>query len=353
MCRKLLFLIFLLNTALFAQTAKIIKVIDANLFQLSDSSFIKLAGIDMPRIDNPDYFLRKTALDALEYARNRILYKKFRIDVILQNEYKLVYLIEDLPFGDKNYNLYFLEEGFGKFINNMDSNDYKIFSAKEKLAKEKRKGIWKIHNIEIFDTLDRDFAGSERQDPALTDSLEYLILTTPKPDAGHFISEIILAPVGGIISSIPAALVTGGLYAAIFGQISSTPYDALFVGGVGAILGYLAGNALTVYYISEKTTKKANYWNLVLYSIAGAAVGTGIAALNNDHTRQGVVHGGFYAPIFFSSIGAAVYATWIAPDRFPAGTNSKIEYSNLKPSTADHFYNRSKIVEVNLFRIQF
>lgn len=353
----LFILILLLSSSAESQTVRVMKIIDTNLFELPDSSRIKLAGIDMPRLNNPDYLLRKTAKDASLYAENRLLNRRFKIELVEETkEYKLVLLLEDVPLGRRVVNKYFLEEGFGRFYSNIDSSEDAVdFLKMEERAKEKERGIWKSRNITQFGTLDREFSESEKQDLVLTDSLMYSLMTIPKPDAGHFASEVILSPVIGIFAAIPVGVVTGGLYWLASGANtkSGSSKDPLFIAGIGMSLGYIAGNSFAVYYFADKTSRKATYPNILWANLIGLGIGLGVASLNDDHTSGGRIAGLNFAPLLFPALSSAIYATWIAPDKYPVETFSQTNQCNIKNYTAADFYNQSKLFDINLLRINF
>ena len=104
-----------------AQNKKIIKIIDSNLYMLEDSTYIKLAGIDVPSKDNPNKYLNEIADEVYEYAYNNFLQRP--LEILYAGEAgdyfnsKLVLINRIFLLSKMNYNKHFVERGFGKFIN--------------------------------------------------------------------------------------------------------------------------------------------------------------------------------------------------------------------------------------------
>lgn len=339
----LLFVFFLLNEAIQPQYIIITKVINSNLFELRDSTRIKLAGVDMPRLNNPDYLLRKVAKDAVLFSKVNLVNKPLQLKVLSENDgVKLVYLVHEYPLSFKNHNLSFLEQGFGKFVNNIDTNDLEKFREAEKEGRDDKKGIWKIGDFDFMGVLDREFTEEERNDEALTDSLEYLIKTTPEPGFGHVAAEVLLGPAVGFITGLPTALFFVGIG-------GSSGWDALGYGLLGWYTGYIIGNGLCTYAIADNTTKKVNPFGAIMFS----ALGGGLALLSLENDRSLTDDWMWFSLLVFPTVSSVLYANVIAEDKYPVHNISSRKYFDDKTITAADHYNSTKLFEVNLLTISF
>ncbi|PKL81566.1 MAG: hypothetical protein CVV24_14570, partial [Ignavibacteriae bacterium HGW-Ignavibacteriae-3] len=123
--RLILALLFLctVNT-LECQSSKIVKIVDSNLFELEDGRLVKLAGVDAPQLSNSNPYFAETAKEAVSYYRGTLLKRNVEVktvSIIEDKKYELVYLTIQYPLEDLDLNQKFIENGFGKFFNNVDS----------------------------------------------------------------------------------------------------------------------------------------------------------------------------------------------------------------------------------------
>lgn len=346
---RLLFFLLFISQCIYCQPVKIVKVIDSNLFELKDGRLIKLAGIDMPRLDHPDYLLRKTARDAVSYIRQKMLSKRYDIKVINQlDTINLVYLIEKFPLGDKLNNSTLLREGFGKFINNIDSIYVKKFLDDEQLAKHENRGIWKLLEDEDSGLLDRQYSEGERTNPALTDSLEYLIATTPEPNVGTVAGQLILGPAVGMITGVATGALSWGILASDKrGEFAG--FGEFFLGWYA---GYLIGNAICINAIAGTTTKEPNIWGTLLSSFIGGGIGIG-AALLADNSNNSGARFLYTAPLILPTVASVIYVNSMAPDKFYADQPSAYkELFETRSLTASQIYNSSMLFTFEVLRIQ-
>jgi len=346
--RTLFFFILFLNVTEFSQTVKISKVIDSNLFEMTDNSRIKLAGIDMPRLDNPDYHLRSIAEYAVAYSKKKLLRKPFILKILDDSAgVKLVYLTYKFPLEEKNYNLLFLEQGFGKFIYNIDSCDTDEFLQAEQFAIDENKGIWKLINQNEDLIFDREYTATERNDPEVTDSLDYLIATTPKPQFSHVAMELLVSPAVGLLVGLPVGLISSEFLA------RDGEFGSLEAGVIGWYAGYVIGSSLCTYAIADKTNKKVKIAGTLLASGLGAGFGVIIAGWgseNNNRKNDWL----FIAPLLLPLITSAIYVNAIASDKYSSAQLSeyKFQFQN-KHLTAADIYNCSKVFEVDILKVSF
>lgn len=334
--------VFIISIKANPQYVKIEKVIDSNLFELKDKSRIKLAGIDMPRIDNPDYFLSKTAKEAVKYTEERLTKKYLRMEVISEtDELRIVYLIEEYPFGDINQNVKLLEQGFGRFINNIDSSDLELFGKAENTAKKQKNGIWKVVYYLTNDTLDREYSETEKNNSRVIDSLNYVYQNLTKPRFTHIIGELALSPVAGLA----AGFATGFISVAVSGV---SGFGAIVPAYIGGYIGYLFGSSFVIYAFADGTTKDVDLGSTIIISALGGGIGIALYADNKSHDDwRGLM------PFILPVISSVIYANWIAPDRLVPATLSKYTSQEKKHFTAADIYNNTKVFELNVLKIYF
>jgi endonuclease YncB( thermonuclease family) len=106
------------SISLFAQTTKVIKVIDSNLFELEDGRIVKLAGIDVPQLSHPSAFFQSAAKDAVDYSKTNLLDRMVTIETISKlpdKNFEIVMMYKNYFFDKVNVSTRFLLYGFGKF----------------------------------------------------------------------------------------------------------------------------------------------------------------------------------------------------------------------------------------------
>ena len=161
---KSLIMFFIICLAIQAQTVKIVKVLDSNLFQLDDGRIIKLAGIDVPNLSNPTQFFQAAAKDAVDYAKVNLLDRLveiYSISRIPEKNFETVTMYKNYLFNRVNINAKYLSLGFGKYLNNIDEDLNKELLDSEMEAIKNGIGIWYYGNwLTNKDTLDADLIKS-------------------------------------------------------------------------------------------------------------------------------------------------------------------------------------------------
>lgn len=342
---KIFLILFTAGTPFLAQIHRITKVIDSNLFMLEDSTLVKMAGIDMPRLDNPDYMLRITAEYAAVYAKKKLLNRPFYFKVIKAGEVKLVFIIKESgSSGEEILNLWFLKQGFGKFLNNIDTAFHNSFISAGQFALDYNKGLWKILNGREPGLLDLKNNRTSWINGEIMDSLDYLKMTLPEPGFIQVINEMTWGPLIGVVMGVPAGFMS------LFFVSAEDEWSGIRATTLGWYSGYVLGSALSIYGYSRNTTKDVSIWGSMLSGAAGAALGLAIYQWNyysNNRERNAWV---YFAPLAFPIISSVLYANSIAPDRFPVRQSDDQRRDGF---TAADIYNRAKVFELNLFRISF
>jgi len=336
---KLTFLLIFFTVTLFSQNKKIIKVIDSNLYMLEDSTLIKLAGIDVPSRNQTDEYLEELATDIYFYAYDNFSNRPLEIIYAGEDEQypgtKLVILNKIFLLSKMNYNSYFLERGFGRFIKNSNSINDSTYLAAETTAKENYFGVWKYTKLNSFGILDR----SNSPDGYLTEFIN--------PFKKQFKYDRSL---GRILIEVPAGLFGGFICAYVGGAIggSLSKGNSGFINNevaIGLLVGYVAGNSLGVYLIAENGNKDLLFGYTLLSSIAAtAAIGGLYAALENDNNALG------WGILLAPAAGAIIYANTIGYPQEQYTDRSGLDIPNNNNHSS--FIN-SNSIKFNLFRINF
>ena len=330
------FTLIFLTSNLSAQNNRIIKIIDSNLFMLEDSTLIQLAGIDAPSKNHPDELLREVAEEINEYASTNFLNHPLEIlyagESYINYNAKLVFINKNFLFSKKNINTYFLERGFGKFIDNSIDIDYNLYKISEQNAKEKNKGIWNIKNIEQERFLDRS-----------------------NYDDGYYKSNSILSEnqfiydrnFSRILLEIPAGLLGGILtgFGSGFLVSSISDYNSAST-GIAFLAGYIVGNSLGVYFIAKGGNKDLSFEYTLVSSAVSTAAATGII-LSEKSLDDNYGYLASLSPL----VGAMIYANTIG---YPDEANDNLSKINFIENYNTHYkFFEHTTLKLNLFKIDF
>ena len=334
----LLFFILIFSTNLLsAQSKKIIKIIDSNLFLLEDSTFIKLAGIDIPSRYNQNEQLKEIADEVYNYAQSNLLNRSLEIIVTGNKKdnpnFKLVIINKNFLLSKMNVNQYFLERGFGKFSNNSDSVNEVAFVQSEKIALENKYGIWKLGLEVLNQKLDKT------QLIHITEKINQL-------DKNVFVYD---RNALRVLFEIPVGLGTGIATAIPFFFQTLGVDDDATVNTMAAFgyLSFIAGNALGVYLIAKGGNKDLSYGYTFLSSLITGTVGLGVYSFLHESDRNLE----FMFPALFPLIGALIYVNAIGyPQKYEAP--SGLDFQSFYNPTHYQFYNHTSL-KMSLFRINF
>ncbi len=330
-----------------AQSVKIIKILDSNLFELEDGRKIKLAGIDAPQLNNPIPLFAETANQALAYHKETILRRRVVVQSISKadsNKYEFVYLWLEFPLENLDLNQRFLERGFGKFINNVDSTKTASLLNAEKYAKDNNEGIWNYYKPNDSDTLDGDLRNANTVQLINIDSTGIKIILKPRPLHVSLALELFV----GSATTLVASLASGLLYAAVNPEHGE--YAGLGAAFFGITIGYAVGFPSGVYLVASHDNS-----NLSLLSTIGSSIGlslltTGVSLLlYNDNKNSWVWWTVGLSPI----VGPLLYV-----HAFPPATPTKEElikqnYGYKKIDSIKDYYNAEMSFRMELMRIYF
>lgn len=344
---------FILCLSISAQTLKISRIIDSNLFGLSDGRMIKLAGLDVPAKNHPDRYLRSVADKALVYARSVFLNRYFIIHTVVPpdstRDYELVIVQKDYPLGLIDYNKEYLSQGFGRFTGLAPKAYYNDYRNAEQEALVNERGIWKVITPGSTETFDRDFSAEELSRYIQKDSLvslrtepvEYRRNTAPGIIAG----EMCLGPIMGLLTSIP----TGFAFAGVSDlNRKNDRMDNAFFGLLGLGIGYIAGNGIGVYILAHADNPNVTFMGTLTGAALGAVGGIGLAALMNNGKSSIPYVVGFAGPL----IGSMIYTNALVPRPKPKTYKISNDGAGLSYSHKD-LYNSTVLYNMNLFTIAF
>lgn len=352
---SLFLLVLILCTYSQAQTAKIKKIIDSNLFETDDGRVIKLAGLDVPNLNHPDRYLRSVADKAYVYARSVFLNRTFNISSLAPRDsardYELVIMQKKYPLGLLDYNKEFLSQGFGRFTGSVPKDYYNEYRDAEQDALASERGIWKVVTGGSTEVLDRPFSAEEISLYAQKDSIIFMRkqLQGSEFSAAPLISEVLLGPISGFLTALPGAYMFAGLTAL---NKNNDGWDALGWAAIGAGVGYITGNALGVYVVAHAENPNVSFLGTVTASFVGTAGGVGLAALVYRKYSAVPYVIGFAGPL----VGAMVYANLMVPQP-PAGghfypvTQAGAPLEN--SFSHKDLYNSTVVYNLDLIRVTF
>lgn len=337
-----------------AQTVKIKKIIDSNLFETGDGRIIKLAGLDVPNLNHPDRYLRSVADKALVYARSVFLNRFFDVNPLTSQDStkgcELVIMQKHYPLGLLDYNKEYLSQGFGRFTGQVPRTFYNEYRDAEQDALANERGIWKVVTGGSTDVLDRPFSAEEINRYVQKDSLIFMRKPVQRREssAGPIISQVVLGPAAGFLTALPGAYLFAGLSTL---DTKNRGLGALGWVALGAGFGYITGNALGVYVVAHSDNPNVSFLGTLTSSFVGTAGGVGLAALVYKKNSAVPYVIAFSGPL----VGALVYANFLVPRPAYRDYYSYAENIGRAVNSNSHkdLYNSTLQFNMNLFTIAF
>jgi hypothetical protein len=143
---KTLCFILILSVSLSAQHITIDKGIDSNLFLLKDGRRITLVNVETPSLSAPDSAGRIIAGMACKFAQQHFLHKALYMEIAPDSAGRdsvvSVHLMEKFPLSATDFNVRFLENGFGSYRPDPASLYHEKYSRAQQKAVKKKRGIW-------------------------------------------------------------------------------------------------------------------------------------------------------------------------------------------------------------------
>lgn len=343
-----LLLILLLPQLTFSQKIKVTRIIDTNLFELEDGKFIKMAGLDVPNKDYPGENMSSLAESIIEYAESNLL--KHSLEVIPVSEqqtdssFRLVYLYELYPFKKVDINEKYLELGYGKFYDNIDSLHREKYLKAAYEAISNKRHLWSFRLPEINDTLDNAFTSGTRLYDNRSDSLYYIEFLRKRgtPLDGQILEQIFF---GAGIGAAGAWLTS----MAAVGISFKDGYDIILPGLIGLSFGYLTGTSYGVYLAAKQNNPALSYLNTLAFSTV-CTIGTAGLAYSLDW-KEPVLN---WACLFVPLVSPLIYVNEIAPNPVKENINA-FRFKNPKTGglAFKDYYNQAITMKMNLFQISF
>lgn len=198
MSRKLiritmLSLVCLICSGFGAEKAKIVKVLDSNLFRLKDGRLIRLANVDAPSVHDPNSHLASLAWEIRDYSKSILLSQPAEMEYAGTHwntfDTIAVHLFQKYPFKKLWFNKMYLENGFGKFIPEADTTYRSEYLQAEAKAKQKGRGLWKYGSLKPVEPFRRSYTvmGGIIENSDYHNSFKsFLISTDPPGSQGGF-----------------------------------------------------------------------------------------------------------------------------------------------------------------------
>lgn len=129
---------------LYGQETKIVKVLDANLFEIQGGKQIRLANLICPSLTDTDSVQQTLARRIVKYARARILKRSLRYEPasLPSANVLAVYLFLKYPLQELFVNRRYLKEGFAVFDSLPPGKYNKLLQKSEQWAKKHHRGRW-------------------------------------------------------------------------------------------------------------------------------------------------------------------------------------------------------------------
>ncbi len=341
-----LVIIFLIAVqSISGQSFRVVKIHDSNLFELEDGRMVKLAGIDSPQLNNPIPLFAETAKEAVSYYKEIMLRRNVIVKSVSMKDskdYEIVYLWFKYPLEDLDLNQRFLEKGFGKFVNNVDSSKKVVFIEAEKYAADNYNGIWKYYKPNISDTLDGDLRTGNTPQLLYLDSTRIQNNFRPRPIYFAVPMEVLAGSGITVLSTIGSALLAVAL--------THNGWAALFTAFYGGIAFYTFGFPYGVYLVASQDNPNLSYWEMIGCSAGLTAITGGItASFSKGKTRNSLAIITALSPI----IGSLLYVHVFPPDPTIREKFKSSEIGENKINSFKDYYDSTINFRLELIRLNF
>lgn len=331
----------------FAQKTRVVKILDSNLFELSDGRVVKMAGVDAPGKNYPGRILSLFSKKIVEYSKTTLKGREFEIVPASYDttDFQLVYILKHYPLGTEDVNKSFLAIGFGKFADNVDSLHREAYLNAEKDAAENNMGLWRYRAYGMNDTLDRKYSEAERKQIMDSDTMHVRLvrnkMKTPPP------AKVFTECLAGAGAGFGGMLLFGYIGASAGGNDIGESLGGALVGG---FFGYVVTSTLAVYLIASDDNPEVTYLGTLGCGLAGAFIGVGVGTLASHDSFVPF----FLAPMVVSLIGSVTYANSVKePPDMPLEIDSYRQEFSKCGSIAFKDYRNRESININLVHISF
>jgi len=120
------------------------EIIDGDTYKTSSGETIRVLGVDCPEIDGEKKKGKYFAFKAKEFAENKILDKKVKLEFDSEKKDKYGRLLAYIYLGDKGmFNLHLLQEGYANLMIISPNRRYEEkFKKAVKNARSNKNGVW-------------------------------------------------------------------------------------------------------------------------------------------------------------------------------------------------------------------
>lgn len=254
-----------------AQTIRLVKIVDNNLFETTTGVIVRMAAVDAPSLNHPFIPLKNIAADAVRYSESVLLNRElFFIHVKTEDNINVIILYKKYPIDSTNFNKIFISKGFAKILAGDSVANLKELKAEEEFARHFKKGIWALDSALVIGTFRQEYSEEEILTFGnYTSEIQYQ--QTFFPDAFDVLWEILAGTTLGVVTGIPATFLALSL-------TEDTGLEDLGTGIIGFYTGYVLGSALGVYLPAKKFNPGATYIETLSYGALAALGSIGILA---------------------------------------------------------------------------
>ncbi|MGE5497312.1 MAG: hypothetical protein ACM3Q2_04545 [Syntrophothermus sp.] len=311
-----------------------------------------MAGVELPGRGIPGRNMSNLVDNILEYEEYAIANRKLEVLHVRQDSadtsVSLVYFVKRYALDSIDYNIRFLEFGYGRFADNVDSLHRLEYKKAEAMAISRKKGLWAFRLPEVKDTLDRKYSLMEISYYQTLDSsnqIEYLRRTSPHV-GWQITGQILSGALAGGLGSILTGMAGAGIDAA-------TSSGREFRGLAGAILGIAAGYTIFtpvgVCMAAESYNPALKYLPAVGLSLLTTAAGIGIASLGRNQ------YGLWIIPAAMPLVSSLIYVNLLAdnPVRVRNQAHTGSESIPAGNYAFKDYYNNNMQFRINVINISF
>ncbi len=147
--KKVLFILFLfLSISLTAQNYKVVKIIDADKYQLENGVIVSLAEVFIPNLDASDQKYNQLSKEIIDWAKNTLLDRSFKTEFLAKDKDSVIisYMYISYAFSDEDLGKRMISNGYAINQSSSKSPKYQEYVEAEQRARKQKVGIWKILN---------------------------------------------------------------------------------------------------------------------------------------------------------------------------------------------------------------
>lgn len=256
--------------------------------------------------------------------------------------HQIAYLWFKYPLEEIDLSQRFLKKGFGKFINNVDSNRQSLLKEAEKYAADNNNGIWKYYQPNENDTLDEDLRSHK--------TVQLIYLDSTRIRANFIIRPTYLSIPAELLAGSGITIVSTTATALLAVAITHDGWAALGAVVYGGTAFYLFGFPYGIYLVAKEDNPNLSYWEMIGCGVGLTAIMGGITSL----LPEGETLNTFGVLTFFSPIiGSLLYVHAFPPKPPTIEELIKQNIGYQKINSFKDYYNATINFRTELLRIYF